>query len=152
MRGPAGTARHAWGVRPVRWTADRAGAIAAGGAVGATCRWLVVAATDDHRFPWPVLVVNVVGSFILGVLLAEEPTHPRARVALHDLGAIGFCGGLTTFSTFAIEVVELIDRGDGALAVPYGLASVVGTIAAVVAGAALLRRTRAVELPLEEAP
>jgi CrcB protein len=128
------------------------GAIAAGGAFGATCRWLVVEAAGEHRFPWPVLTVNILGSLLLGVLLAEEPGHPRARLALHDLGAIGFCGGLTTFSTFAVEVVELIDRGDGGLAALYGVASVAGTIAAVLGGAGLLRRARALELPLEEVP
>ena len=109
-------------------------------------------ATGHRGFPWPVLVVNLVGSFVLGVLLAEEASHPRARLLLHDLGAIGFCGGLTTFSTFAVEVVDLVDQGDAALAVTYSVVSVVGAIAAALAGAALLRRTRALRLPLEEQP
>lgn len=152
MREFDGAGRHAGGMPLVRWTWDRAGAIAVGGALGASCRWFVVEVAGDRRFPWPVLVVNVVGSLLLGVLLAEEPEHPRARVALHDLGAIGFCGGLTTFSTFAVEIVRLIDRGDGAFAALYGIASVAGTIVAVLTGAALLRRVRAIELPLEEAP
>ena len=137
---------------PATWTRARAAAIAGGGAIGASCRWFVVQATGTHAFPWPVLVVNVVGSFVLGVLLAEEPSHPRARIALHDIGAIGFCGGLTTFSTFAIEVVELIEQGRAGSALVYALASVFSTIAAVLAGAALLRRVRAIQLPLEEAP
>jgi len=140
---------------PPEWTRDRAIAIALGGALGASCRWFVVEAVGpSHGFPWAVLAVNVVGSFVLGVLLAEEPTHGRrrARLALHDLGAIGFCGGLTTFSTFAVEVVELADRGDGATAAVYALVSVAGTIAAALAGATLLHRTRALRLPLEEAP
>ncbi len=144
--------RHAGGVPRARWTWDRAVAIAAGGAVGASCRWFVVEASGSHRFPWPVLLVNVVGSLVLGVLLAEEPEHPWAHVALHDFGAIGFCGGLTTFSTFAVEIVELIDRGDGAYAALYGIASVAGVVVAVLGGAALLRRVRAIGLPLEEAP
>ena len=116
MRQRAGFRRHAGVVPPTPWTRDRTAAIVLGGALGATSRWFVVQAAGHQRFPWPVLVVNVVGSLVLGVLLAEEPGHPRARVALHDLGAIGFCGGLSTFSTFAVEVVELIDRGDPALA------------------------------------
>jgi CrcB protein len=128
------------------------GAIAVGGALGAACRWLAVEAAGHHRFPWPVLIVNVVGSLVLGILLAAESGHPLARVALHDLGAIGFCGGLTTFSTFAVEVVDLIDDGDGAMAAVYVAASVAGTAAAVLAGAALLRRGRALELPVEESP
>jgi len=86
------------------------------------------------------------------VLLAAETGRPRARVALHDLGAIGFWGGLTTFSTFAVEVVKLLERGEGGLAALYGVSSVAGTIVAVLAGATLLRRGRAVGLPLEETP
>ena len=152
IRGFGGEGRHDCGMPHARWTWDRGVAIAAGGAVGAGCRWFVVEASGNHRFPWPLLLVNVLGSLVLGVLLAEESEHPRARVALHDLGAIGFCGGLTTFSTFAVEIVELIDRGDGAFAALYGIASVAGTIIAVLTGAALLRRVRAIELPLEEAP
>lgn len=127
-------------------------AIACGGALGATARWSVVEATGTQVFPWPVLVVNVFGSLLLGVLLAEEPSHPRARVALHDLGAIGFCGGLTTFSTFALEVVDLVQQSRTVAAVAYAAASVASTVAAVVLGAALLRRVRALRLPLEEAP
>lgn len=121
--------------------------------MGAATRWLVVElAGTTHRFPWPVLAVNLMGSFLLGMLLAEEPGHPRLRLALHDLGAIGFCGGLTTFSTFAVEVAELADRGDARLAAIYGVASLTGTVAAVIAGAALLRGVRAIRLPLEEEP
>lgn len=140
------------GLPHARWTWDRAVAIAAGGALGAGCRWLLVEASGSHRFPWPVLLANVVGSLLLGVLVAEEPQHPRARLALHDLGAIGFCGGLTTFSTFAVEVVDLIDRGDGAYAALYGIASIAGAIVAVLAGAALMRRANAIGRPLEESP
>jgi fluoride exporter len=134
------------------WTWNRVGAIAAGGALGATCRWCVVVAAGPFRFPWPVLVVNIVGSFVLGLLLAEEPSHPLARLALQDLGAIGFCGGLTTFSTFAVEVVDLVDRGDAGSAALYGAASVAGSITALLAGAIVLRRTRALEFPVEERP
>jgi fluoride exporter len=135
-----------------RWTWNRVGTIAAGGALGATCRWYVVEAAGPSGFPWPVLAVNLVGSFVLGLLLAEEPSHPLARLALHDLGAIGFCGGLTTFSTFAVEVVDLVDRGDAALAALYGAASVAGSITAVLAGAIGLRGRRALESPVEETP
>ena len=69
-------------------------AIAAGGVVGATTRWLVLQAFPvGHGFPWPVLWINTSGSAVLGVVLAEEWRHPRARLALHDATAIGFCGG-----------------------------------------------------------
>jgi CrcB protein len=112
----------------------------------------VVTSTAGGWLPWPVLAVNVAGSFLLGVLLAEEWTHPRTRVLLHDAGAIGFCGGLTTFSTFAVEVVDLGRNGRVGAALLYGGLSVGLCVAAVLAGAAVLRRTRAAALPVEEEP
>jgi CrcB protein len=127
-------------------------AIAVGGVAGAASRWAVSASVDAGRFPWPVFALNVAGSLILGVLLAEEWSHPRARLVLHDAGGIGFCGSLTTFSTFSVEVVDLYDDGDVGIAVVYTVASFTATIAAVVAGAAALRRLRALTLPLEEQP
>ena len=71
---------------------------------------------------------------------------------LHDAGGIGFCGSLTTFSTFSVEVVDLARDGDVRTAVVYSVASVAGTIAAVVAGAGVFRRLQAIMLPLEEQP
>jgi CrcB protein len=134
------------------WTWPRVVAIAVGGAAGAALRWAVVTSTTSGTFPWPVLAVNIVGSFVLGLLLAEEWTHPTLRLLLHDAGGIGFCGGLTTFSTFAVEVVDLSRDGHTTTAAVYAIASVAGTLAAIVAGAALVGRVRAVVLPLEERP
>jgi CrcB protein len=134
------------------WDPARLAAVAAGGALGAAGRRAVVQATGTGRFPWPVLAVNLAGSLLLGVLLAEQARRPDHHVALQDLGAIGFCGGLTTFSTFAVEVVAMIDRGDALMAAVYAVTSVAGALVAVVAGAALLHRARAVERPVEESP
>lgn len=129
---------------------QRAVAVAVGGVAGAGVRWAVLTSVHVTGFPWPVLVLNIAGSVLLGVVLAEEWSHPRARLLLHDVGGIGFCGGLTTFSTFALEVVHLTRDGDMGLAVVYVVASVVTAVAGVVAGADALRRVRAVERPLEE--
>lgn len=134
------------------WDRRRALAVAVGGATGAGVRWAVLTSVEPSRFPWPVLVINVAGSLLLGVLLAEESIHPRRRLLLHDGGAIGFCGGLTTFSTFAVEVVNLTRAGDEALAALYAAVSLVATVAGVLCGAAGLRRLRAASLPVEEAP
>lgn len=127
-------------------------AVTLGGVAGAGLRWAVLSLISPGRFPWPVLAINIGGSLLLGMLLAEEPAHSSLRTALHDAGAIGFCGGLTTFSTFAVEVVELVRAGDTAIAVVYGAASVGGAIAGVVAGAAAFRRVRAITLAVEEEP
>ena len=137
---------------PPRWDRQRATAIALGGIAGASLRWIVVTSVGAGRFPWPVLAVNIAGSVLLGMLLAEEWSHPSLRLLLHDAGGIGFCGGLTTFSTFSLEVVNLARAGDTTIAALYAVASVVGAVAGVTLGASSLRRLRALTLPLEEAP
>lgn len=134
------------------WDRGRVIAIAGGGAAGAGLRWAVVTSVDPGRFPWPVFVLNVVGSVLLGALLAEEHRRPSARLLLHDAGAIGFCGGLTTFSTFSVEVVGLLRDGHALMGTAYAGGSVAAAIAGVLAGAAALRQVRAVTLPVEEAP
>lgn len=135
------------------WTRGRSVAVALGGAAGAAVRWgLLVVADSKGDFLWPVLALNLGGSFALGIVLAEEWTHPRARVLLHDAAGIGFCGGLTTFSTFALEAARLLDQGREGVALAYASTSVLGTVGAVVLGAGLLRRVRALTLPLEEEP
>jgi fluoride exporter len=120
--------------------------------MGAALRWAVVTGFEARGFPWPMLIVNAAGSTLLGVLLAEEWSHPRHRLLLHDFGGIGLCGGLTTFSTFSLEVVDLARDGDPSLAVVYAVASVGAALLGVTVGAAALRRVRALTLPLEEAP
>jgi CrcB protein len=128
-------------------------AIAVGGVVGAALRWALLRAFPvGHGLPWTVLLINVAGSGVLGVVLAEEWRHPRMRVALHDAAGIGFCGGLTTFSTFAVEVATFLRDGRPTLAGAYAALSVGGSLVAVVLGAAALRRVRAIGLPLEAAP
>jgi CrcB protein len=123
-----------------------------GGVAGAGLRWAVLTAVEAGAFPWPVFVLNVAGSLLLGVLLAEEWSHPSGRLLLHDVGGIGFCGGLTTFSTFSLEVVNLARDGNTGTAAIYAVASIAAAIAAVVVGAAALRRVRALTIPLEEEP
>lgn len=134
------------------WDRRRVTAIAVGGAAGAGLRWAVVTSVEAGRVPWPVFALNIAGSVLLGVLLAEERSHHSARLLLHDVGGIGFCGGLTTFSTFSLEVVNLARDGDTRLAAVYCTASVAAAIAGVMAGASALRRLRAIALPLEEEP
>jgi len=134
------------------WDRRRVIAVAVGGAAGAALRWAVVASFDAGRFPWPVLALNVVGSVLLGLLLAEEERRPSARLVLHDASGIGFCGGLTTFSTFSLEVVDLARDGNIGLAIMYTVVSVLAAVLGIVAGAGALRRLRAVTIPLETEP
>lgn len=101
-----------------------------GGALGAPARYLTdVAVQRRHRtaFPWGTWTVNVVGSFLLGVVAAAGPHWVVTLVGS------GFCGALTTFSTFGYETVRLREEGETAAA----LANVAGSLAAGLAAAAL---------------
>jgi CrcB protein len=119
-------------------TLSTALAVALGGAVGSLARWSLGTALlgASARVPVGTLVVNVVGSFALGFLLAALPSPPAPlRAAL----TVGFCGGFTTFSTFSAETVALFEQGAGGRAMLYVIASVTLSVLAVVAGAALGR-------------
>ena len=94
-----------------------------GGAVGAPLRYvtdLAVQRWHGGRFPWGTLVVNVFGSLLLGVLLGAAASGSPGTVSgeVLALGATGFCGALTTYSTFSFETVRLIE--DGAFAAAVG--------------------------------
>jgi CrcB protein len=112
--------------------------IALGGASGAVARYLL--AGWAHRLwegtlPVGTLLVNVVGSFAIGVvyvLLAEKQLiHPDWRGVL----MVGFLGAFTTFSTFSLETIGLIESGHPGLAAGYMLASAV--VCVLMAGAAM---------------
>ena len=102
------------------------------------------------RFPWVLFTINVAGSALLGATLAEQSRRPGSDVFLHDVVGIGFCGGLTTFSTFAVEVAGFLRADRSGLAAVYVLASVTVGILAALAGAAGLRQVRAFSQPVEE--
>ena len=126
--------------------------IAAGGAVGATLRWTVLQLSEGSFRP-ALLAVNVVGCAVLGAAVAREgPIGTSRHRWLHDALAVGFCGGLTTFSTLAVEVAELGRDGRAGFAAWYLGASVVLGIAAVLFGAAFAGRPLALEDPLEGEP
>jgi CrcB protein len=87
--------------------------VLAGGAVGAPLRYLTdlfVQARHDSVLPWGTLSVNVAGSLVLGVL-AGSAAHTGAPGWMLTLGGTGFCGALTTFSTFGFETVRLLEEG-----------------------------------------
>ena len=114
-------------------------AVAAGGAIGSLARfWLAAAMTalTGPRFPWGTLLINVVGSGIIGLVAAATLTP--ARVGMHpDLRVflmVGICGGFTTFSAFSLQTLELMQSGDVWPAAGYIAASVVFCLAAVWAG------------------
>lgn len=105
--------------------------VALGAAVGAPTRYLVdraVMRRAEGVFPWGTLTVNLLGSFLLGAVLAAA--SPQVRLLL----GVGFCGALTTFSTFSYETTRLTDGGARSTALLNVVASVLGCLAAVSAG------------------
>ena len=108
-------------------------AVIAAGAVGSVVRYSVsLAFARSPAFPWAVLAVNLVGSLLGGALLALAE---RAAISA-DLRVIlltGLCGGLTTFSTFSVETIELVQAGRTRVA----LLSVAGNLVLGVGAASL---------------
>lgn len=106
--------------------------VLAGGAVGAPVRYLVDrwVQREGRTFPVGILAVNVVGSLLLG-LLAGAPGLPRWALTL---GGTGFCGALTTFSTFSLNTVVLADRGRWAAALGNVALSLGGGLGACALG------------------
>jgi CrcB protein len=120
--------------------------VAAGGAVGTACRYGAGRALDDWR-SWPVatLAVNVAGAFVLGVLvesLLRGGPDAGWRRSARLVAGTGFCGGLTTYSSLAIETDQLLRRGLSSPAIAYAAGSVVLGLLAAAGGIALASRTR----------
>lgn len=109
--------------------------VAIAGGVGAALRFLldtaVRRATGD-RFPWGILVVNITGAFVLGIL-----SMLPADEAWRWIVGTGLLGGYTTFSAVAVTTVLLAEEGRTAAATTYAAVSFVGSLVAAAAGLAL---------------
>lgn len=117
-------------------------AVAAGGALGAVGRYLVMIQVGHwlgSGFPFATLVVNVIGSFGLGLLVEASALAWSPAPELRALLVVGVLGAFTTFSTFSMDVGLLVERGALALAAAYILASVALSIAGFFAGLYLVR-------------
>jgi CrcB protein len=89
-------------------------AIAGGGALGALARYgtvLLMAAWLGINFPYGTLAVNVIGSFIIGLLYVMFSEHGWLSLPMRALLQIGFLGAYTTFSSFSLETLVLLERG-----------------------------------------
>jgi CrcB protein len=111
--------------------------IGLGGFAGAVARYLVdgaVAERTGGAFPWGTLVVNVSGSFFLGLLFALSADRAILPAEIRGPVLIGFIGAYTTFSTYMLESWRLLEAGDLATALANLLGSMALGVAAVVAG------------------
>jgi len=116
--------------------------VAAGGAVGAVGRFGVVSLTGavlGHGFPYGTLIVNVAGSFILGAVIEVSALVWSPSPEIRAMIVIGVLGAFTTFSTFSLDAVTLMTRGETVNALLYVAVSVVASIGALWAGMTLLR-------------
>ena len=106
-------------------------AVAAGSALGGAARYLIglALATRSGTFPVGTLLVNVAGGFLLGLFVrsASGSTSVEMRLFL----TVGLCGGFTTFSTFSLETVRLLQDEATARALAYVVASVLLSMFAV---------------------
>ncbi|MGB3619336.1 MAG: fluoride efflux transporter CrcB [Catalinimonas sp.] len=116
--------------------------VGAGGLVGSVLRYLigvwVRGRLPGHTFPWGTAVVNVAGCLLIGLLLgwaARRGWATEARLLLMT----GFCGGFTTFSSYAAETLNLVRAGRPESALLYAGGSVMLGFAAVAIGLAIAR-------------
>jgi len=116
--------------------------VAFGGGAGSMARYLCrkwLSEDHSHPFPWATFIVNLAGCFLIGVIYAaaEKVTFITPQIRL--LLVTGFCGGFTTFSTFAFENMNLLRGNDTIYFLIYTIASVVLGIAAVFGGIAIMK-------------
>ena len=101
--------------------------VALGGAVGSVCRYLL-SGINTASFPWGTFAVNIIGSLLIGFfvgLVGKGVLSPEMKL----LVVTGFCGGFTTFSTFANESFGMMKAGDALLMALYvGVSVVVGIL------------------------
>ena len=103
-------------------------AVFVGGGLGSVLRFGlgIVIAPDGGLFPWATLVANALAAAIIGGLFTSH--LKEGHELIWQLAAIGFCGGLSTFSTFSMETVQLMKTGHTALALTYMVFSVLLSI------------------------
>jgi len=117
-------------------------AVAAGGALGASARYLTGAAAlrlIGPGFPWGTLTVNILGSFVMGLLIALFAFKLNVSGEVKSFLTTGVLGGFTTFSAFSLDAALMWERGEAGTAAIYVVASVVLAIGALFAGLWLVR-------------
>src|SRR5215472_9776635 len=115
--------------------------IALGGAVGSVGRYAisVLALPISQNLPWGTIIINVLGSFVIGLfgtLTLEGGKHPVSENARLFV-MVGLCGGFTTFSAFSLQTLDLLRGGSMTRAAANVLISVIVCVCAVAAGHAL---------------
>jgi CrcB protein len=113
-----------------------------GGAIGSFLRYVVsvlLVRSSVHSFPLATFTVNIIGSFLIGLFFAMTQRYEWFSPQLRLFFITGFCGGLTTFSTFAYENLSLLQSGNITLFIAYSVGSFVLSMLSVLAGIYVLR-------------
>lgn len=104
-----------------------------GGGIGSVIRYLLSYFFNKYQttfFPWPTFIANSLGCFLIGLFFAYTLKNNAQSETLKSLLITGFCGGFTTFSTFSLENLQLIQNQNYTLAISYTISSLlIGTIA-----------------------
>ena len=99
--------------------------VAFGGMVGAVSRWgLLEILPNNSSWPWQIFIVNMIGSFVLGVMVSKsfQRLSPRSISAL----ATGLCGSFTTFSMFSLDLAEMLRSNQIYISFTYLGSSIIG--------------------------
>jgi CrcB protein len=125
--------------------------IAIGGGTGALCRYALSHAlpTSVGQFPWATFVTNVLGCFLIGVLMVLITEVWSAHRLVRPFFGVGILGGFTTFSTYTVEIHGLLRPGSVGLAFAYLAGTLVCAMLAVIIGVWL---TRTITEPLKDRP
>ncbi|MFC4542972.1 fluoride efflux transporter CrcB [Halosolutus amylolyticus] len=97
-----------------------------GGAIGALGRYTVTTLVEGERFPLSTFLVNVLGSFLLGLVLFADVAE-----SIQLFVGVGACGAFTTFSTFSVDTVRLVEEGHVRTATIYALGNVLVSVTAI---------------------
>ncbi|ARP97385.1 fluoride efflux transporter CrcB [Bordetella genomosp. 13] len=117
-------------------------AIGAGAALGAWLRWLLGLRLNAAGWPWGTLAANLIGGYLIGIMLAVIAAHPEWPAWVRLAAVTGFLGGLTTFSTFSAETVDMLQRGAYAAALGYAAISLLGSLCLTALGLATVHLLR----------
>ncbi|MBY0354385.1 MAG: fluoride efflux transporter CrcB [Rickettsiales bacterium] len=116
--------------------------IGLGGGIGAMLRYLVVsgvARLNLADFPYSIVLINILGSFLMGLLVSVGAQQLPLSAEVRTFLGVGLLGGFTTFSAFSLDVVTLMQRGETIPALIYMVSSVTLSVIALAVGISLWR-------------